>query len=307
MRKNILVTGGLGHIGSQIIRKLDHDITVVDNLLTQRYCSLFELDKKINFVESDFSELDSSFLSTFDEILHFGAITDAAGSFDNKEELEKHNVVSTKKLINKFVDSTCKRFIFPSSTSVYGVAASVVDEDNDEYVNPQSPYAESKVEIENYLKLKIDPTTHNYIIPRFGTIYGFSVGMRFHTAINKFIWQSKMKEPLTIWKENYKQYRPYLELSDCVRSVQHLLEIPYMDAKNNTIYNILTNNYTLEEVIENLEKVFGKQELNFVETPLLNQFSYKVNDSKIRRTGFVPSGDLQLSLVSTSVAMDGIR
>ena len=89
MRKNILVTGGLGHIGSQIIRKLDHDITVVDNLLTQRYCSLFELDKKINFVESDFSELDSSFLSTFDEILHFGAVTDAAGSFDNKEELEK--------------------------------------------------------------------------------------------------------------------------------------------------------------------------------------------------------------------------
>ena len=89
MRKNILVTGGLGHIGSQNIRKLDHDITVLDNLSTQRYCSLFELDKKINFVESDFSELDSSFLSTFDEILHFGAITDAAGSFDNKEELDK--------------------------------------------------------------------------------------------------------------------------------------------------------------------------------------------------------------------------
>ena len=51
----VLITGGCGHIGSYLIRKLPlkYKITVVDNLLTQRYCSLFDLDRNIKFIEKD--------------------------------------------------------------------------------------------------------------------------------------------------------------------------------------------------------------------------------------------------------------
>jgi len=49
---NILITGGCGHIGSYLIRKLllEYRVTVVDNLLTQRYCSLFGLNRRIKFI-----------------------------------------------------------------------------------------------------------------------------------------------------------------------------------------------------------------------------------------------------------------
>ena len=52
---NLLITGGCGHIGSHLIRSLprQYNLTVVDNFLTQRYCSLFNLKRQIKFLEKE--------------------------------------------------------------------------------------------------------------------------------------------------------------------------------------------------------------------------------------------------------------
>ena len=74
---NILVTGGLGHIGSALVKKLapDYSVTVVDNLLTQRYCSLFSFNQPVKFVEGSFRDVS---LDGIDTVIHLAAITDAA-------------------------------------------------------------------------------------------------------------------------------------------------------------------------------------------------------------------------------------
>ena len=279
---NILITGGCGHIGSYVIRNLvgDYNITVVDNLITGRYCSLFDMDRPIKFIEDDIDNISEEMLSNFDVVLHLAAITDAAGSFGNKEEIEVVNVEKTKSLIDRCMNSNIKTFVFPSSTSVYGVSVDVVDESNDGFINPQSPYAESKVVIENYLK---DVGINHYVF-RFGTIFGLSVGMRFHTAINKFCYQKSIGEPLTIWKENYHQVRPYLGLGDCLSVIEMAFrgEIPY------GLYNVLSENIKLSEVV----KVIGDVDINFIDTPLLNQFSYDVSFKKIGEFGFVPKDSI---------------
>ena len=142
----LLITGGCGHIGSYLIRNiLNKKITVVDNLLTQRYTSLFNLQNQIKFSEMDIDELTVDDLHGHDIVLHLAAITDAAGSFGNKKEMEDVNITKTKVLIDKCIEAGVKKFIFPSSTSVYGVAADEVYEDESQFLNPQSPYAESKI------------------------------------------------------------------------------------------------------------------------------------------------------------------
>ena len=84
---NILITGGLGHIGSYFIKRLSDfkvNITVVDNLLTQRYSSLFHSD--INkFLDVDIDDLTEEHLNGIDIVIHLAAITNAEKSFQNKE------------------------------------------------------------------------------------------------------------------------------------------------------------------------------------------------------------------------------
>ena len=306
---NILVTGGLGHIGSYLIRKLpsEYKITVVDSLLTQRYCSLFNLNRNIRFIEKDIDALVEEDLRGIHVVIHLAAITNAEGSFKNKEEVEDVNVVKTKKFIELCKKVRIPYFIFPSSTSVYGASIDVVCEDDDSVVNPQSPYAETKIKIENLLKNQNDI---NYLILRFGTIFGESIGMRFHTAINKFCYEVSLGKPLTIWKQNYKQVRPYLGLSDAARSIIHFLDsinygrIPW--AFNQT-YNIISGNFKLSDVVKSIENIAGKIELNMVDTPLLNQFSYDVSDVKVRETGFEPKDKLEVFVEKTLNMLDNLK
>jgi len=306
---NILVTGGLGHIGSYLIRKLPsgYKITVVDSLLTQRYCSLFNLNRNIRFIEKDIDALVEEDLRGIHVVIHLAAITNAEGSFKNKEETENVNIVKTKKFIELCKTEKISYFIFPSSTSVYGASTDVVYEDDDSVVNPQSPYAETKLKIENLLKNQNDI---NYLILRFGTIFGESIGMRFHTAINKFCYEVSLGKPLTIWKQNYKQVRPYLGLSDAARSIIHFLDsinygrIPW--AFNQT-YNIISGNFKLSDVVKSIENIAGKIELNMVDTPLLNQFSYDVSDVKVREIGFEPKDKLEVFVEKTLNMLDNLK
>ena len=275
----ILITGGCGHIGSYLIRTLIRQkITVVDNMSSQRYCSLFDLPTKIKFIEKDIDDISIDELKQHDTIIHLAAITDAAGSFGNKEQIENVNIEKTKTLIDKCEEAKISKFIFPSSTSVYGVSTNVVYEDDESYVNPQSPYAESKIIIENYLKTK----KLNHIIFRFGTIFGFSEGMRFHTAVNKFCYQSSINEPITIWEQNYNQVRPYLGLRDCYQAIRMGLDgiIP------SGTYNVLSENKKLSDIVKILKSHNSELKIDFVDTPLLNQYSYDVSDSKIKEYGF---------------------
>lgn len=296
MKNNtIVITGACGHIGSLLINNnlLDEfNIIAVDNFITQRYTSLFNLNSKIKFFEKDFSDVE---LPEGCTVIHLGAITDAASSTKNSSQVEEINITQTKKFIDKCIESKVHRFIFPSSTSVYGTSAIVVDEDNVIYENPQSPYAQSKLEIERYLESKKDLL--EYIVLRFGTIFGTSKGMRFHTAINKFCWQASLNIPITVWKENYNQVRPYLGINDAINCIRHCIKFDHEQC--NTKYNVLTGNYKLNDIVDIIKKHVPNLNVDMIDTPLLNQYSYNVDDNKIKSTGFSYSDNLETEIYNT--------
>ena len=99
----IIVTGAIGHIGSYVVRNLgvqfpNAEIVMIDNMMTQRYPSLFDLPAHGNyhFIEGDVSQMDlkSVFIGS-NVVIHLAAITDAAGSIDKAEKLEANNYQST--------------------------------------------------------------------------------------------------------------------------------------------------------------------------------------------------------------------
>ena len=105
---NILVTGGLGHIGSYLLRNFGvadfkSNLIVVDSLLTQRVYSLFDLpeDRNIGFFQENVRSLKKDFFlsQSIDLVLHLSAITDAASSVDKRDELFANNLESTLNLI----------------------------------------------------------------------------------------------------------------------------------------------------------------------------------------------------------------
>lgn len=307
----IVITGALGHIGSRLIRVFPEifpkaDIVMVDDLSTQRYCSLFNLpaNGKYRFLEADVlsSDLDAIF-SGANVVVHLAAITNAAGSFEIADQVEKVNFKGTE-----LVAEACLRagaaLIFFSSTSVYGTQNEIVDEECGlDELKPQSPYADSKLRSEEMLK-KMGEKGLSFVSCRFGTIFGVSPGMRFHTAVNKFAWQACMGIPLTIWTTAMDQQRPYLDLEDGVRAINFIIERELYDGQ---IYNILTTNATVRQIVDTIREFVPDLEVRLVDAKIMNQLSYTVSSDKFNRLGFQATGDLRRRLGDTIAMLRGVR
>lgn len=300
----IIVTGAIGHIGSYVIRDLPiqfpgAEIVIIDNMMTQRFPSLFNLPVtgKYRFVEADVTKADLlPLFNGADVVIHLAAITDAAGSFDKAEELEANNYQATLKVAETCVQTGAK-LITLSSTSVYGTQNLVVSEDcSPEELKPQSPYAITKLKEEQLVSNLCTQKGLKAIICRFGTIFGSSPGMRFHTAVNKFCWQAVMGQPITVWSTAYDQKRPYLDLFDASRAFAFIIRNDIFDGR---IYNILTNNTTVRQIVDTIREFVPLPEVSFVDNRIMNQLSYEVSCERFTSKGFNFSGDLKRGVGET--------
>ena len=279
----ILITGGLGHIGSYLLENIDKikfikKIYIIDNLSTNRYCSLFNLpktNKKIYFYQNDLSLKNA--LKNFkkvDVVLNLASLTDAEGSLKIKNKIYRNNLGIFDNIL-RYCKKNSSKLIHISSTSVYGEQRGLVDE-NCKKLKPKSPYAEIKVKEENILK----KNKIRFVSYRFGTISGVSRGMRFHTAINKFCLYSVLGKPLPIWKSMMNKPRPYLSLRDAFKVIKFTIENNFF---NNETFNILSENLTLKKIIAYFKKYKKTIKIKYEKSKLVNQYSYRVSNEKFTR------------------------
>lgn len=298
----ILITGGLGHIGSFLTSSLptEHDIVAIDNMDTRRYCSLFNLKRYAKVIRKDISMVSIEDLSGIDVVIHLAGITTAVNSSKLSEGLQK-DILDTIHMLNISKAAGVKKFIFPSTTSLYGTEEKVMTEDSQP--NPQSHYAETKLQIEDLIS-NGDHGDMDYLILRLGTIFGTSKGMRFHTAVNKLCLQAALNEKLTVWKQNINFSRPYLGLKDLRRCILHFLN---REKGWNQIYNLLSENIMLSNIILEIKKHKENVEVDMVDSPLDNQFDYIVSDNKIRSEGFEPSQKIETGILETFILLGGVQ
>ena len=297
----ILITGGLGHIGSYLLENIDKikyikKIYIIDNLATNRYCSLFNLPKtgkKIYFYQKDLAVTHA--LKNFkrvDIVINLASLTDAEGSLKINNEIYRNNLGIFRNIL-KYCNKNSSKLIHISSTSVYGEQKGLIDE-NCQKLRPKSPYAEIKVKEESILiknKNKI-----KFISYRFGTISGISKGMRFHTAVNKFCLYAILGKPLPIWKSMMNKPRPYLSLRDAFRVIKFTIE---KDFFNNETFNIISENLTLKKIISYFKKCKKTTKIKYENSKLVNQYSYKISNEKFTRKALLLKSNIYHDIKST--------
>ena len=298
----ILITGACGHIGSYFIENLYKikkvkKAILIDNLKSNRFNSLFNTNKKnkVEFHLKDLNDIQS--LDQFKNInivFHFASMTNAEKSFGKEKEMFLNNLNCLKTVI-KFCKRTNAKLVHLSSTSVYGKQAALVDETCEKkYLKPQSPYAKIKIIEENILKKNTKLIRYNTF--RFGTIAGISKGMRFHTAVNSFCLNAAIGEKIRVYKTALHQYRPYLSLEDSFKLFKFCIEKNFFE---NDIYNVVSNNFTVNEIINKIKKIKKNIEITYVNSAIMNQLSYHVDKKKLSNKGLFLNSNLDRDIANT--------
>lgn len=305
----LVVTGALGYVGSRLIRDAAAafpgcEIVMIDNLAAQRYATLFDLpeDARYQFVEDDVLTANLHRLfEDADAVIHLAALTGQAT--DDPSLTERVHVEGTER-----VAMACARarvpLLFPSTTSLYGASGTVFEATAGDAIAPQTPYAQAKLRAERHLKAIGHHDHLRYAIFRMGTIFGPSPGIRFHTAVNRFCWQAVTGQPLGVWRTALDQQRPYLDLGDAVRAMLFVTRERLFDGR---LYHVATETATVRQVVAVLQQHVPDLRLSQVDSPLMNQLSYAVDDARLRGRGVVPEGSLSSGIGATLALLRAAR
>jgi UDP-glucose 4-epimerase len=304
----VLLTGGLGHIGSRLIGDLlkEDDIVIIDSLATQRYSSLFNLNTKhkLRILAQECQTVDMSQirrLGSISSIVHLAAHNEIR-MFEKSPETLRENNFSSTKWANAVAAKLGIPLIFPSSTSVYNRTGHDLSE-SETGEAPISIYARVKKEEELFLQTANDNGSKNTIL-RLGTIYGTSPGMRFHTAINNFCWNHSIGRPIDIWGNSLTLVRPYLALSDAVSGIKRVInsktDLP-------ALINLVSENLALFQVIELLERVSGRKvQLNHVMEQPSSTLSFSVSNKLAISQKFTFTQSVEDGVKETMTLLKGI-
>jgi UDP-glucose 4-epimerase len=214
-----LVTGGAGFIGSNLVDRLiddGHEVVVIDDLSTGK---VENINSKVEFIDDGISIENMSSFSVFrdvDIVFHLAARARVQPSIENPVEFNRANVDGTLNMLKASVDMGVKRFIFSSSSSVYGNTKYVPTSENS-ILNPMSPYALQKLIGEQYCKLFSELYGLETVCLRYFNVYGERQALEgaYSLVMGLFINQILNNKPLTI-NGSGKQRRDFTYVGDVV-------------------------------------------------------------------------------------------
>ena len=174
---NILITGGLGFIGSHLADELvdTNHVTIIDNESTGSIKNLRNPNhENLEIIKGDLNSLNlDEILKGKDYVFHMAAMTSVTLSVEKPILCNEVNVDSTIRLLNAAVKNNIKKVIFSSSSAVYGENENMPLKET-EPLMPASPYAVSKACCELYLRSFHEIHGLNYVALRYFNVFGFA-------------------------------------------------------------------------------------------------------------------------------------
>ncbi len=267
---NILITGGAGYIGNELVFELIEDqsvdrVIVYDNLSRKNY-NLF-LDKrsepnKIKFIKGEL--LDSrklrQVLEGIDVVYHLAAIVSTPYATENSHLFEQINHWGTAELVYALEESKVSKVVYLSTTSVYGASEKMIDINT--VPDPKTFYGSSKLRGEEHM-MRLFDRMDTYII-RCGNVYGYSPSVRFDAVINRFMFEANYIGRIQI-TGNGKQKRAFAHVDKVVNLLSNLLknELP------SGIYNFSDQNLSIQYIAELIRDIYPGLEMIFVNQHLV--------------------------------------
>ena len=267
--KNILITGGAGFIGSHLLDHLcaraGHQITVVDNFsdfynpqikraniaghVGRNGFSLVEADI------SDASAMEGLFArGRFDTVVHLAARAGVRPSLDGPLAYEQTNVRGTYALLEASRKYGVGRFIFGSSSSVYGINSRVPFSEDDPVAQPVSPYAATKIAGEAACHAYSHLYGMRVVCLRFFTVYG--ARQRPDLAIHKFARLIDAGQPVPLFGDGSSR-RDYTYVDDIISGIEAAMRY---DASPFEVINLgESQTVELRQLIALLEAALGKR------------------------------------------------
>ena len=286
--KKIIITGGLGYIGTELCKLYSgiartNNIIVLDNRFFSKRVKQLR-DWGIEYVQGDI--LDETILQKLlpdtDIIHHLAGVTDVAytktEATDEKDKQIVNVGIQGSKNIIKYAPADCK-IIFPSTHVVFeGLSETTFDIDEDVQTMPILTYSKGKVQTENDLI----ESGKNYVILRLGSNYGLSEdNMRINIMPNLFSKFSSQNNTLRLFSKGI-QYKSLVAVKDVARCLKFVSE---EESINKQIYNCTNENMSVAAVAALCKKY--NPLLNLIETDdEVPNLGYTLSNKKILSTGF---------------------
>jgi len=282
----VLITGGAGYMGTELANWLASNeavekVIIYDNLSRMNY-NIFlgiKLQKhpKLSFVKGELLDSRSlrKVLKGVDVVFHLAAKVTTPFAVSDSHAYEQVNHWGTAELVYAVEESnSIKKFIYTSSSGVYGSTEEAVDETVQP--NPKTLYAISKYRGEEHVRRLMDkiPT---YIF-RCGNVYGYSKSMRFDSVMNKFVFEANFNKIVTIQGDG-KQSRSFIHIDLISKALSNLLS---SNLPSGT-YNLVERSIKVFDIVDDLKQLIPELEFIFINQHL------KLHELKVKPNSFVNS------------------
>jgi len=278
--KKILITGAGGYVGAKLVPALlekNYSVTALDLFIYGK--EVLDEHKNLKVVVGDIRNINilKEIIPGHDAVIHLACISNDPSFELNPQLGQSINLDAFEPLVQISKKEKIKRFIYASSSSVYGLK-SEKNVTEDVSLEPLTDYSKFKVECEKILK-PFNSEEFTTVTIRPATVCGYSRRQRLDVVVNILTNLAFNKREISIF--GGKQLRPNIHIDDMVRSYILMLEAKKDDITGE-VYNVGYDNLSIENIATKVKNIIG-EDVKLKTTPTDDNRSYHISSSKIQK------------------------